>query len=91
MLHAHDEVMTTSQPDRSTSGLAMLRTVAAVAIEEFRIERRVAEFGYPTAGLAAADSLNNELFDFCCEVLEAPHNPSSDDVILFANLRYRRQ
>lgn len=86
VLHAADEAMPALRNDRSTSGLAMLRGIASVAIEEYRVERRVLDAGYPEAGLATTDSLNNRLFDFSCTVAEATHDPASDDVITFANL-----
>ena len=37
------------------------------------------------AGLATPDSMNNQMFDFTYQVLEALHAPESDDVFLFAS------
>ena len=85
ILHAHSEAMSPLRNDRSTTGLAMLRGLASTAIEEFRVERKVAELGYSAAGLATPDSLNDRLFDFCYTIIEALHDPTSDDVVMFAN------
>lgn len=85
LLHAQDEAAFVVQPDRSTSGLAWLRMIAELAIEEFRVERRAAEAGYPVAGLATPSSMNDQMFDFTCQVFEALHAPESDDVFLFAS------
>lgn len=85
LLHAQDEAAIVVQPDRSTSGLAWLRLIAELAIEEFRVERRAADAGYPVAGLATPSSMNNQMFDFTCQVFEALHAPESDDVFIFAS------
>lgn len=86
LLQAQNEAAPTAQPDRSTSGLAWVRVVAELAIEEFRIERRVAELGYPVAGLATPDSINDQLFDFTSQIFEAVQDPAfDDDVFIFAS------
>lgn len=85
LLHARGEAMPALPDGVGTSGLAWLRGIAWVVIEEFRIERRVGELGYPPAGLAAIGSVDDHVFDFCCEVFEASFDPASADVENFAN------
>jgi hypothetical protein len=69
-----------------SEGVATLHGTAAVAIDEFRIERRLAELGYPEAEQTVAQALHDQLFSLSCEVFEAPVGRR---IIRCANLRLR--
>jgi hypothetical protein len=79
-LHLHGEDIPLAPLYAAHSeGRAALYGMAAVALEEFRIERRLAELGYPIAERAAPGDLDDQLFAFCCEIFEAVLDPASED------------
>ena len=85
LLHEHGG--STPLPPLYTSyspGLSVLHATAAVAIEELRIERRLAELGYPIAERAAPGEIEERLFELSCEIFEALYDPRSADVWTFA-------
>jgi hypothetical protein len=79
-LHQHDEA--TDLPgiyEAFSSGIATLHATAAIGYEEFRIERRLAELGYPLSERAEADSLDEQLLELAFGVANAARDPASQD------------
>jgi len=70
--------------DNYDTGLAMLCTSASIALEEFRIERHLAELGYPVAERAAVDQIDDQILELVGEVVWASMNPASADVLTYA-------
>lgn len=84
-IHASGEATPKTTVSPSTTGPSLLRGMAAIGLEEYRIERRLAELGYPVAENADDEILAVELFEMSAGVLNAVIDPRSADVQHFAH------
>lgn len=86
VLHAVGEAVTKVAVDSSTTGSEMLRFIASVASEEYRIERRLCELGYPVAEQGTDAALIDHMSAVPSGVLQACSDPrSSADTLYYAH------
>lgn len=60
-------------------GLAALHSAAATNIDEFRIERRLIELGYPIVEQAEHSAIDDQIFELVAEMYHALLSPESVD------------
>ncbi|WP_418016325.1 hypothetical protein [Mycolicibacterium fortuitum] len=61
----------------------VLLCLGALAIDEFRIERALADLGYPVSSTGHADYIDDAMFWLNCELMNALVDPASADVEKF--------
>lgn len=86
VLHAADEATPKIMMKTSTTGPAILRGFAAICLDEHRIERRLAELGYPIAEHGDDETLREYMFAVPVGLVNACMDPrSSGDTLHFAH------